>query len=367
MNIVFFALSMNKGGAERVIANLCNDYLSKENNVTIVTCTNSKPQYKLKENIKLICLDNSEEQKNENKISRFIRRRKKLKKVMNEISADVMIAFLPEPCFLALSIKKTIKCPIIISVRNDPKIEYSFLPYKILMKILYPKSDGIVFQTEDAKKYFDFSKNLKKVGTIIANPLNKEFMREPFRGERKKEIVAVGRLFKQKNYPLLIKAFSNIHSEIPEYKLKIYGEGDQREVLQKLIGDLKIENKVELCGQKDNIKECIYDASLFVMSSDFEGMPNSLMEAMASGLPVISTDCPCGGPKSLIKNKENGILVKVNDEKELSNSIIEVLKDKKLLTKISENATKISEKFAPEIIYEQWGKYIKKIVKEFKK
>lgn len=367
MKIVFVTLTMNKGGAERVIANLCNDYLSMENEITIITCTKDKPQYEMKENIDVLSLDESIKQKEESKVNRLIRRRKKLKRLINELNPDVVISFLPEPCFITLSIKKYINCPVIISVRNDPKIEYKFLPYKILMKLLYPKTDGIVYQTEDAKEYFNFSKNLKENGVIIANPINKNFIGKEYLGKRKKEIVAVGRLFEQKNYPLLIKSFYDIKDDIKDYNLKIYGEGVLRENLEDLIKSLQIEDRVQLCGQKDNIIEYIKYASVFVMSSDFEGMPNSLMEAMALGLPVISTDCPCGGPKTLINNNQNGILVPVNDRKQLSEQILRLINDKELSNKLSNNAIKIVDNFSPDIIYDKWGKYIYKITKDYKK
>jgi glycosyltransferase involved in cell wall biosynthesis len=147
---------------------------------------------------------------------------------------------------------------------------------------------------------------------IIPNPINPEFNVKPFSGKRRKIITSVGRLSEQKNQHVLIEAFSRIEKDFPDYELVIYGEGNLRETLENQIKTLKLENKVKLPGVKKNIKNEIYDCSLFVLPSLYEGMPNALMEAMALGLPVISTDCPCGGPRFLIHNY-NGLLVKVNN------------------------------------------------------
>ena len=123
-----------------------------------------------------------------------------------------------------------------------------------------------------------------------------------------------------------------------------------------------MENRIFLPGVVENVKEKIYDSSLFVMTSDYEGMPNALMEAMALGLPVISTDCPCGGPKFLIENNINGILVEPNDIDELKNAIIKVLSDEGYSKMIAQNASEISEKLNPVKINDCWKTFIESIL-----
>lgn len=115
-------------------------------------------------------------------------------------------------------------------------------------------------------------------------------------------------------------------------------------------------------GKSNCIEKDIYNAGIFVLSSNYEGMPNALMEAMALGLPCISTDCPVGGPKTLIKNGENGLLVPVGDEEALSIAILKLIEDNELSQKIANNALKISEKFNPNIINQQWEDFINKII-----
>ena len=112
----------------------------------------------------------------------------------------------------------------------------------------------------------------------------------------------------KKNQKILIEAFSKIEGAYPEYELIIYGEGSLRETLEKQVRDLGIEQKVKLPGNDANVLEKIRDAGIFVLSSNYEGMPNALIEAMALGIPSISTDCPCGGPKTLVQPYINGLL-----------------------------------------------------------
>lgn len=356
MNIVIFTMSLNKGGAERVIANLCNQYLITKHHVVIITCINSLSQYPLDERIEHFCVDRTLREKEQSKAVRFLRRRQRLKQILDSLSIDVMINILPEPSFLALSLKKHYCFPMITSVRSDPAVEYGFPPFYLMMRILYPKADGLIMQTEDAKSYFPEAIQQKAV--VIPNPISMEALRKPFVGVRKKEIVAVGRLTEEKNYPLLLRAFKEISIKFPEYKLLIYGEGILRQELEGLIKQLDLEGRAILAGQRDDIFEQIYESSLFVLASKHEGMPNALMEAMALGLPVIATDCPCGGPRFLIENGENGILVESDHQEALKEAMVRVLSDKVFAEKLGKQACNIAEMLNPEKINQKWGDYI---------
>lgn len=365
--IVFCIDSLVKGGAERVVSTLANNF-AKDNEVTIVTILNKNVEYDLESNIALIELGKKIKKKR-NKIANRINYMinsvdlvKKMRKNLNSIKPDIIITFLPEASFISILANKN-KYKIIISDRNDPKQEYNNIIYKFLMKKLYPKADGYVFQTHDAKDYFnniiDFNTNNYE---IILNPVNPNFEDCPRFTERKTKIVSVGRLTEQKNMELLIDSFSKMCGEFPEYTLNIYGEGNKREELEQKIKKLNLENKVFLPGVKDDIKNEIYDASLFVMSSNYEGMPNALIEAMVLGLPVISTDCPCGGPRMLIENEKNGYLVKVGDKAELVKTMRLVLSNEIIKENIGKEATKIANLVNINVVNTKWREFIEKII-----
>jgi glycosyltransferase involved in cell wall biosynthesis len=361
--IVFCINSMDKGGAERVISILAN-YFSKKNEIYIITITDNKIEYKLEESINLIKLVNKKNKIN-NKLIRkisilpkFLVRTIKLRKILIQISADVIISFLPEASFMSL-LANNGRTKIIVSDRNDPKIEYKNPIYNYFMKKLYPKADGYVFQTLDAKKYFNNLLALNDINNrIIYNPVDDNFICDRFEGIRKKNIVSVGRLTEQKNYDLLIDAFYDISNIYQDYNLIIYGEGPLRQNYQNKIKQLGLENRIFLPGLTDNIKNKIYDSSVFVMTSKYEGMPNSLIEAMCLGLPVISSDCPCGGPKMLISNGKNGFLYNVNDKDELVYNLKKILDNQKLSKSLGENASKLKYKVNSSNIIEEWEKFI---------
>lgn len=162
----------------------------------------------------------------------------------------------------------------------------------------------------------------------------------------------MGRLEPQKNFPMLIKAFSEFRKEENDYKLVIYGEGRERRNIENLIRELHLENTVLLPGRNKDVLNCIRDCAAFILSSDYEGMPNALIEAMCMGMPVISTDCPSGGPRELIHNGENGLLVEVNNVKDMKKAMQKIT-DNRSRT-LGENAYLTGEKLTDSHVFEEW-------------
>lgn len=361
MKILFCIGSMRKGGAERVISVLSN-YFIKDHELIILTTIKNRSHYELDKRIKHLSLDN-------NQVSKFLIKRnsdrvKKMKEIIIREDPDIIISFLPEQSFRILSLKKKLKKKIIVSVRNDPKREYKSLSYQLCMRLLYKKADGFVFQTVDAKKYFN--KKIQDRSIVIENPINEDFFSNAYDEKKEKIIVTAGRLTEQKNQTLLINAFSKLNKKYDDYKLFLYGDGKLKESLMKLVKDLSLEKRVIFKGISNNLKKDLKNAKLFVLSSDYEGMPNALMEAMALGLPVISTDCPCGGPRHLIKNSFNGLLIENKSEEELTNAIQKVLDNEELALSMGKNATTSMQAFKLEIVAEKWLEYIEKVVGDCK-
>ena len=225
MKILFTIGNLKKGGAERVIANLSN-FLIKNHEVIIVTTTHDETYYELDNKIKVYHLDEAKELK-KGIIIKNIKRIRMLNKIIKLEVPDLAVSFLPEPSYRLMLIKKNL--PSIISVRNDPKIEYKSLKNKILMKMLYPKADGFVFQTEEARACF--SQKIQEKSCVIPNPISQNFVGDLYSGKRKKTIVNVGRLTEQKNQLIIIDAFYNIQRKYKNYTLKIYGDGNLKPLL----------------------------------------------------------------------------------------------------------------------------------------
>lgn len=361
MKILFNLGSMAKGGAERVVANLSDYFIRNGNEVSIVTTIKKRSYYELNEKVELYGLDDIK--RGRNFLTKNLIRIKRLNEIVKLKKPDIILSFLPEPSYRMLLLKLcNRKLKVIVSVRNDPKIEYKSIRNRIVMKLLYPLADGFVFQTDEAKEYFN--NKIQNNSIVIPNPLGKQFVNAKINNKKEKIIISVGRLEPQKNQKMLIKAFANIADEIPEYKLIIYGEGTLRRDLEMLIVQEELEDRVLLPGSIDNIIDELNKAEVFVLSSDYEGMPNALMEAMAMGLPCISTDCPCGGPKYLFGEEKKGILVKPNDISDLSSKMKYLLNNEQEKNNLSKNAIKIREVLNPDRIQMIWEKYIKKIVRK---
>ena len=360
MKIMFYIGNLRKGGAERVVSILANEF-SKIHEVAIMTTFDDNVEYDINQKIKLLPLDDG---KKRNIVFRNIFYLNHIKKQVNLFEPDIILTFLLEPSYRMLFLKKAIKKPIIVSDRNDPKIEYNNIVNKTLMKLLYRRADGFVFQTKEAQDYF--SDKIKSLSTIIFNPVDDAFFETKYEYTNSKEIVNVGRLTKQKNQMLLIKSFERVLKKYPEFKLNIYGDGTLKNELNDYIKNNNLSENVKLFGSVDNINNILKDKYAFVLSSEYEGMPNALMEALTIGLPCISTDCPCGGSRELIDNNKNGILVDNNNEKELSDAIIELIGDRKKCEKLSEEAKKSMKQFSVERISKKWLEYIKEVIKNEK-
>lgn len=350
MRILCVISGMQNGGAERVMSTLVN-YFSKNNKVRLVILKSEKSDYPISEDVEVIA--GNIKHKNIIKSVLFV------KKQIETYKPDIVLSFMTKNNIVSLIARSisSYKVPVVISERANPHNTKGLISF--LRKITYPLANGCVFQTKWAKDYY--KSILRCESEIIYNPLSPDFKVKPYLGSRSKKIVCTARLSPEKNQALLIKAFEKISKDYPDYKLEIYGEGPCRKKLQNLINKLKLNNKVYLMGRKKDIINHIKDAEIFVLPSNSEGMPNSLLEAEALGIPCIATDCPIGGSSIIIDNNINGLLISMNDVKELSISIKKILDNNDLSKKFSENGPKIIQKFDHNIICKQWEEYLKKM------
>lgn len=339
--------AMTSGGAERVIAQLANYFVTQQIQCRIITTDDNEVMYPLNEKVKVVPIG----KKSDNKIIDRVVRYSALRKVVLSDRPDVVLT-MPEDTgiYVILALLGT-KIPVYVSERNNPWVMPDVKITRFLRKIAYPFATGVIFQTEMAKSFF--STRIQKKGIVLPNPVDASRIPAPYEGEREKRFVAVGRLEPQKNFPLLIRAFAEFNKEIQGYKLTIYGEGREREKLENLIKDLGMQYNIELPGRDKDVLNKINNAAAFILSSDYEGMPNALIEAMCMGMPVISTDCPSGGPRELIQNDINGFLVAVNSEKNLLDAMLEVA-NPKTYERFEENLKPFRNIMTSRHVFEEW-------------
>ena len=246
---------------------------------------------------------------------------------------------------------------VIISERADPNRLMKKRYGKPFIEKYYTRADVAVFQTEDAKSVYPEA--VSKKGTVIFNPLKDNLM-QPYHGERNKYITTFCRISNQKNLPLLVEAFDQVHSKHPEYTLRIIGDGSNeegREILQKIesrLNEFGLKKSVKFEPFMQNVHEAIIKDAMYVNSSDYEGISNAMLEAMAIGMPVVCTDCPIGGAKATINNGENGLLVPIQNAEALASAMNRMIEDNELADKLSHNASQIREELSLDKITEKW-------------
>lgn len=354
MKVVFFIPSLGSGGAERVVSVLASELTQREHNVHIAMLANRNCNYSLAPEVTVHYLD-CEQELGMSSAKRYLKRLVRIRDFVKRVTPDFVISFMAETnidvCFALIGIP----VPIIVSERNDPALDPASRVKQWLRKVAYFKPDHFVFQTPDAQAYF--SKRIQDKSSIILNPLSTN-LPEPFVGKRDLRIVSVGRLHPQKNIPLLLSAFDLFVKVHPQYILEIYGEGALEGKISEQIREMGLQEKVQLKGFCKDVHQRIVNAAMFVMTSDYEGMPNALLEAMAIGVPCISTDCPCGGPRYLIQSGVNGVLVPIGSCKRLYEAMCNMIEHNAEAVAMGENAVRIRLVANTTYIVDQWDKLL---------
>ena len=356
MRVAIITQNLSAGGAERVISQLLSEWHSAGIECHLILLRKRTIAYAIPDGVFLYELD----LQGKNKISRKINELKNIRDIVKKINPDIVLSLPEEIGIYTIGALLGTKIPVVVSERNNPHV----MPYKkitrLFRKLLYPFSHGFIFQTREAASYF--SKKIQKKGVVLPNPLELSRIPSVYTGEREKVVVGAGRLFPQKNFKLLIDAFAEFYKTHPDYKLIIYGEGHMRSELEDYASKHLKPDTYSFPGIVLDLLERMRKASMFVLSSDYEGMPNALIEAMAMGLPSISTDCPSGGSRELIANGENGILVPVSDSHKMAEAMSFLADNSEMAAKISKESAKVKFRLDSKVISKKWLDYLHKTV-----
>ncbi len=356
MHIAMLIGALTKGGSERVLVNLADYFVNRGYPVTMVTQYKRENEYPLPSGVKRVISDIAEEETTKSRVINFKRRFCKLRNIWKREKPDVILSFIGKNNMMAILTSRGLNIPVAVSVRGEPTEEYYNGVLRFAARHLFARADGVILQTKRCFRFFP--DQVRKKAVILQNPIHPSFFRERYEGEREKTVVAVGRVDENKNHEMLIRAFAQIVDDFPEYKLIIYGDGESRDRLISLTEELKLSDRIFLPGSTDCVADVIYKARIFVLSSNTEGVPNTLIEAMLMGLTVIATDCPCGGPAELIETGLNGILTPVGDENKMKENLQFLLNNLQIADMMGKNAIKTGDIFRPEKVYGAWEKYL---------
>lgn len=358
--IAFTIGSLARGGAERVTINLMEHFYAQGYTVYLITKLRAVDEYPLMDGIVRIDGDVTPEELTKSRVRNLYKRIEKLRKIWKEYQPDLIVSFIGKNNLMTIVSSLRLKIPVVTTICSDPKSEYeSTFMWRFACGIL-PLSRGVVVKTKHA--ILDFPKKIQKKAIALPNPLHEQFVVEELPKTRTREIVAVGRLDENKNQKLLIDAFSKIAGNYPQWTCEIYGDGECKEGLEEYVNHLSCREQIKFHGQSSHIAEDICQASIYVLTSRVEGMPNALMEAMALGIACISTDCPCGGPSELITHGENGFLIPVDGEEELAHRLQDLMDHSHKCEVVGQKAWERMQEYYPKEALGTWQNYLESLI-----
>lgn len=346
------------GGAERQAVVLANHFANAGYKVTIINADRNSAFYPLDNKIKVIKMgfDYSKHGLPYSAI-RVVKKFLFLISYIRKHRDDTVLTLLTNMEVPTIIAAKLCGVRVYTLICNDARKEA--LPLRLFRTTMYPKIDGVIFQTERVRAFKDFE-NVKK-SIVVENPLMQEIDKRQIPisyVQRSNKIFTAGRLVQVKNQEGLIRAFARLAVDYTDLKLFIYGDGSLKEQLSDLIYELGMNERVFLPGAESDVIRNNREALLFVLNSYSEGMPNALMEAMAYGIPSISTDFPSGAARELIDDGISGFLVPVDNVDALEQKMRYVLEHPDIADKAAVEATKIYDKCNAEKICAKWEEFM---------
>lgn len=335
MTIFLVIPTLKQGGAERVMSELANFFSAKGHNVELVLLAKSQDFYKVDSRIVIHRLGFSHSglvSKVVNEVRLFFA----FRKLIDKQKPSVILSFGTSYNIFTIIATGFLKIPIYVSDRSNP-LKKLPLPETFFRYVCYRFANGIIAQTHLAKEILSKQTGNKNI-KVIANPVKLVPMHPEI--AREQIVLTVGRMIEQKGQQYLIEALASIKDS--GWKLVILGDGPLRDNLQKLVSDLGLQGFVEMPGTVSEVDKWLARSSIFAFPSISEGFPNALAEAMAAGIASISFDCNTG-PRDLIENYKNGILVEERNIGELKKALELLIADSELRTKLGNEAVKIRE------------------------
>jgi glycosyltransferase involved in cell wall biosynthesis len=365
------------GGTNRVVADIAN-CLSTDMTVALASLEGRQTAYRYNPTIECFFLANrlSESPRQIVRTANIVGLLPRLRRLVQQWQPDVVMSFLPRANLANILTQTTLRrrtYRTIINARNFNSVQYertrSGRVYKRVLRWAYPRADLALANAEALAVNLttDFGVPPAKTGTIH-NPFDRAMIER--RGRETPDmagipsdvpiILNVARLTAHKRHALLLKAFAEVYKEVPTH-LVIVGEGPERGRLESLSAELKLREHVSLLGWRDNPFAYMRHADVFVLTSDFEGFPSVLVEAMICGCPVISADCP-SGPKEILENGQYGILIPVGDQHAITQALLSLLQNPQRREQLAQLGQQRAATFDMEQIAEQYKTTIRELV-----
>jgi glycosyltransferase involved in cell wall biosynthesis len=357
--------SLQPGGAERVITNIANYRAAQGLPTSLLTMASSATDfYPTDRAITRIELDLAGSSRGIlDSLFANARRLRRLRAALRDARPDVVVSFIDQMNVLILLATIGMPTPIIVSERTDPRYWNPGRAWRWMRRLLYRRAAHVVVQTESVAAWAKTSRPSWNV-LVIPNPVmpvdpagRQESARNRF------VIFALGRLIPEKGFDLLIQAFAKICSSFPDWQLRIGGAGPCLDSLRDLAAGYGIVDRVEFAGRIADPPTEYLKADIFALPSRAEGFPNVLLEAMSAGCAVVAFDCP-SGPREIILDQEDGILVRANDVDALARSLADLIESDALRSRLGHRATRVAERFSIDSVAHCWESVFRDAVRQ---
>ena len=358
MKILFLNTNIGYGGASKMMANVAN-ILCHEHEVSFLTFRNNDIRQSLDNRIVVV---HNKLYTNPHKLLELSGQIKALHKYIESNDIDVVIAFLHPSNYMAVLAAINTDAKVLLSERGDPysrrKNGGVFVHF---VERIIQHADAYIFQSHEASLAYPIRCRLKSL--IIPNALPDIKYPNYNPDLNNKRIICVARLeIIQKRQDVLIRAFALFCEHYNDYILQLVGDGPDLDIIKECADKCEVANRIEFLGDRKDVLDLLSKATMFVLCSDYEGLPNALLEALAVGVPCISTDYSPGGVRSIIDDSNNGFIVPCNDEKALADKMIFLADHLEVRDKFSQNSQVVFERFNQKIIDQKWKTCIVRLV-----
>ena len=358
--IVFLVSSMHHGGAERVAAHMVNAWAARGDNVTLIVTYSGggRSSFPISHRVKVVVLADVIRGKGRG-LHLYWKRFWTLRKLLGASRPDCIVSFLTNVNVTAVLANIGLGYRLLVSERNYPPLSPPPWPYAVMRRLTYPFASKVVMLSTEGLQWLET--NIPRAqGVTIPNPVALPLPQgypelDPSRyiGAEQRVILAVGRLEPQKGFDMLLEAFALLSPRQPNWHLVLLGEGKMRGSLEASIESLNLNDRVKLPGRAGNMSSWYRRADVYVLSSRYEGFPNTLLEAMAHGCPSVSFDCDTG-PRSIIRHEIDGLLVKPCDVAALARALEQLAKDGEKRARMSKAATEVRLRYSLDRIVADW-------------
>ncbi len=359
MRLTIVISSLAGGGAERAVSEMANCWARSKCDVTIITWDHHGDQdaYRLDPSVERVRLGLRRHSTGWwQRLSGALGRIASLRAALRRSAPDVVLSFTDSTNVLSILATRGMRIPILIAERSDPQSNATVnAVWRLFRRLTYRWADRVIAQTRSAGDWLDANCGTRAL--VIPNLLRE--LPDPGSSMKRDRIVlAVGRLAWEKDVETLIRGFAIAHRRHAEWTLALVGEGPLKGRLMDLAVEVGVGKVTRFAGFSTTPEQWMARAGLFVLSSRFEGFPNALLEAMAMGMAVVSSDCP-SGPREIVANGENGRLFPVGDAQGLADILVELMSDPTQRTRLGTAALRVRETYSRDRVMELWNQAIR--------